>query len=134
MGGDEAMIAVGVGCKKGCASETIVALVRRALTAAQCADAPATLFTHIDKASEAGLRAAAEQLALPLVFLPLETLRQASGRVATHSSRVMAIFGVPSIAETAALAGAGASAILLAPRMNQGGASCAVARAGETVP
>lgn len=121
------MIAIGIGCKKGCASEGIVALVRRALAAAHCAGAPATLFTHIDKASEAGLREAAEKLALPLVFLQPENLRQVAGRVATRSPRVMARFGLPSIAETAALAGAGPASILLAPRLSEAGASCAIA-------
>jgi len=121
------MIAIGLGCRKGCASEAIVALVQSALARAGRADAQASLFTHIDKASEPGLREAAEKLALPLVFLDAATLRQASPRAATSSPRVMALFGLPSIAETAALAGAGPDAVLLAPRMSEAGASCAIA-------
>ena len=39
----------------------------------------------------------------------------------------MALFGLPSIAETAALAGAGPSSVLLLARMSEGGASCAIA-------
>jgi cobalt-precorrin 5A hydrolase len=66
-------------------------------------------------------------LGLPLVFLDEESMRQASLRAATRSPRVMALFGLPSIAETAALAGAGPSSVLLVARMSDGGASCAIA-------
>ncbi len=89
--------------------------------------APAALFTHEAKKSEAGLADAAKALGLPLVFLEAEVLRQASLRAATNSPRVMAMFGLPSIAEAAALAGAGPSSVLLVARISNGGASCAVA-------
>jgi len=46
---------------------------------------------------------------------------------ATNSPRVMAMFGLPSIAEAAALTGAGPSSILLVARMSDGRASCAIA-------
>jgi cobalt-precorrin 5A hydrolase len=127
MVGEEAMIAIGLGCRKGCAGEAIVALVRRALAAIDGAGAQASLFSHADKKDEAGLRDAAQELGFPLVFLDAETLRLTSPRAATKSAKVMAIFGLPSIAETAALAGAGPSSVLLLPRMSQAGASCAIA-------
>jgi cobalt-precorrin 5A hydrolase len=120
-------VAIGIGCKRGCSSEAIVALVGRALAAAFCAGAGARLFTHETKKSEPGLAGAAKMLGLPLVFLEPEVLRQASLRAATSSPRVMALFGLPSIAETAALAGAGPSSVLLVTRMSNGGASCAIA-------
>ena len=120
-------VAIGIGCKRGCSSEAIIALVERAFTAAACAGAPATLFTHEAKRSEAGLASAAEALGLPLVFLEAGVLRQASLRAVTNSPRVMAMFGLPSIAEAAALAGAGPSSVLLLARVSDGGASCAIA-------
>jgi cobalt-precorrin 5A hydrolase len=122
-----AAVAIGLGCKKGCASEAIVALVERVMTAASCAGASACLFTHAAKRSEPGLADAAEALGLSLVFLEAEVLRQASLRAATSSPKAMALFGLPSIAETAALAGAGPSSVLLVARMSEGGASCAIA-------
>jgi cobalt-precorrin 5A hydrolase len=131
MVGDEAMIAIGIGCKKGCAAQTIVALVRAARASINDTGAPATLFTLADKQRETGLRDAAQELGLPLVFLEAEVLRQASGRAMTRSDRVMAMFGLPSIAETAALAGAGPASILLAPRISEAGASCAIAGSRE---
>src|SRR6202047_4867092 len=121
-----ATVAIGIGCKRGCSSEAIASLVERAIAAA-CAGAPAALFTHEAKKSEAGLASAAKALGLPLVFLDGLVLRQASLRAATNSPRVMAMFGLPSIAEAAALAGAGPSSVLLAARLSDGGASCAIA-------
>lgn len=134
MGGDEMKIAIGVGCRKGCASEAIVALVRRALESAQGEGwdgATAALYTHQAKRAEAGLFEAASALAMPLVFLDVETLREAAPNAATRSKKVMALFDLPSIAETAALAGAGAGATLLAPRVNAAGVSCAIAKGGD---
>jgi cobalt-precorrin 5A hydrolase len=127
----KASIAIGIGCKKGCAAEAIVALVQRALVAASCAGAEAHLFTHAAKKNEVGLTDAAKSLGLPLVFLEPEVLRQASLRGVTSSPRVMALFGLPSIAEAAALAGAGPSSVLLVTRMSNGGASCAIAGTRE---
>lgn len=97
------------------------------MAAAAGAGAPRALFTHEAKKSEAGLANAAKALGLPLVFLDGQVLRQASLRAATNSPRVMAMFGLPSIAEAAALAGAGPSSVLLIARMSDGGASCAIA-------
>ncbi|MGA2636311.1 MAG: cobalamin biosynthesis protein [Methylocella sp.] len=126
-------IAIGIGCRKGCSSEAIVALVRRALEragfdGAQREDTTAAIFTHQAKRIEAGLFAAAAELALPLVFLDEESLRAAAPRAASKSEKVMALFDLPSIAETAALAGAGAGATLLAPRISAAGVSCAIAK------
>jgi len=120
-------VAIGIGCKRGCTSEAIVALVERAIAAAACAGTPAALFTHEAKKSEAGLACATEALGLPLVFLDGQVLRPASLRAATNSPTVIAMFGLPSIAEAAALAGAGPSSVLLVARMSNGGASCAIA-------
>ncbi len=66
-------------------------------------------------------------MAAPLTPLPLEALQAEAGRVLTRSEAVMARFGVPAIAEAAALAGAGAGGRLLGPRLAEGGATCAVA-------
>src|SRR3984893_15826452 len=90
-------VAIGIGSKRGCSSEAIVALVERAIAAASCTGAPATLFTHEAKKGEAGLASAAKALGLPLVFLDGQVLRQASLRAATNSPRVMAMFGLSSI-------------------------------------
>ena len=58
-------------------------------------------------------------------------LEAASARAETRSARVLALTGVPSIAEAAALAAAGPAARLILPRIKLGPATCALAVAGE---
>ncbi|MGI8568028.1 MAG: cobalamin biosynthesis protein [Methylocella sp.] len=123
---EAAVVAIGIGCKRDCSSEAILALVERAIAAASCAGMQARLFKHEAKNNEAALAGVAQALGLPLVFLDTQILRQASLRTATNSPRVMAMFGLPSIAEAAALAGAGPSSVLLVARISDGGASCAI--------
>lgn len=122
-------LAIGVGCKRNCPGETIEALVRLAILRAGREEAPAALFTHAAKHGEAGLLMAAARLGLPLVFLPADVLQEAAPRAETRSARVVALFGVPSLAETAALAGAGAGSRLVLARITEAGASCAIAEA-----
>jgi cobalt-precorrin 5A hydrolase len=59
--------------------------------------------------------------------VPQQELVAAGARAETHSERVIALKGVPSIAEAAALAAGGPSARLLAPRVVLGPATCALA-------
>ena len=119
-------VAIGIGCRSGCAGSAIAALVAKVL--AEAGGGAAALFTSVDKQSEPGIAAAAMQLGLPLVYLPRAALQQASPGAQTRSERVVELFGVPSVAETAALAGAGQGAALVVRRQSAGGASCAAAR------
>jgi cobalt-precorrin 5A hydrolase len=73
----------------------------------------------------------AEKFGVRVVSLPQSELRTASDRAATRSQRVAALTGVPSVAETAALAAAGPTARLLATRRIVGGATCALAASGS---
>jgi cobalt-precorrin 5A hydrolase len=130
------MLAIGVGCRIGTAADDIVTLVRRAIERAAGAGRTgethgrvgrAALFTAVEKQSEAGLREAASILAMPLVFLPKAALAGSADKAQTHSERVVQLFGVPSLAETAALAGAGVGAELIVTRISSDGVTCAVA-------
>jgi cobalt-precorrin 5A hydrolase len=121
------MIAVGIGCRNSCASEAIVAIVRRALADCPKADGAPRLFSLADKSGEPGLSAAAQALGLDLVFLSREALAAVTPRLLTRSAAAQRRFGIASVAEAAALAGAGPNARLLAPRLAAGGATCAIA-------
>lgn len=130
------MIAAGVGCRVGCSVEQVILAVTQALdTAGRTLDDVRALYTADFKATEAGLLGAAELLDKPLVMLPLEQLKAHASAALTASARVAARFGVPSVAETAALAGAstfapcGAQTRLLGPRHVSGDATCALASA-----
>jgi cobalamin biosynthesis protein CbiG len=58
-------------------------------------------------------------------------LRARDKDVLTRSARVEQMFGVGSVAEAAALAGAGSGSILLAPRVATTRLTCAIACARE---
>ena len=93
--------------------------------------APATvllgLFTLIDKQGEPGLTEAAARLGFAVTYLDREALRAREGQVRTRSAMAEARFGVASVAEAAALAGAGPRSVLIVPRLAEGGATCAIA-------
>ncbi len=125
------MIAIGIGCRRKCRAEDIVTLVRDALaTLPGTGDVVTGLFSVADKRGEPGLAAAAAALGLPLVFLDRSMLQLVAGGARTRSRRVEEMFGLPSVAETAALAGAGRGAVLLVPRLACATATCAVAGPG----
>ena len=121
------MIAVGVGCKSGVTADDVITLVEEGLSRVE-GETIAGLFTGASKAHESGLAEAAASLSLPLLFLPEIALQKVACRAETRSERVVALFGVPSIAETAALVGAGEGSTLIVPRMSRGGVTCAIAK------
>lgn len=95
-------------------------------------DEVSALYAPAARRDAAALRAAAAQLGKRLEFVALERLAQHSEAVLTRSERVLSALGIPSAAETAALAGAcaqqpGSSPRLLGPRSSAGGATCALA-------
>jgi cobalt-precorrin 5A hydrolase len=132
----EAVIAAGFGCRAGCPVEHVLAALEQALAAqGRRLDEIRALYTADFKRSEAGLLRAAESLNKPLLALSVARLRAQSGAALTCSAHTLERFGVPSVAETAALAGAsstgddarGNSARLLGPRLVSGSATCALA-------
>jgi cobalt-precorrin 5A hydrolase len=58
-------------------------------------------------------------------------LEAAGAGAQTRSLRVLALTGLPSVAEAAALAAAGPRARLIVPRVSAATATCALAVAGE---
>lgn len=105
-------LAIGVGCRRGASAASIVALVERTL-AGQVGLAK-QMFTIEQKAGDDNLRNAARSLGLDLVGLSATTLRAQAQRLANTSPAAQKRFGVPNVAEAAALAGAGESSRLVA--------------------
>jgi len=127
------MMVAGLGGRRGVATADVLAAVAAALAAAgRDLTALSALATSTAKAREAGLRDAARALGLALHALPDAALLAAGPRCLTRSARVLVATGLPSLAEAAALAGAGEGGVLLGPRIAAGGAAtCALA---ETPP
>jgi cobalt-precorrin 5A hydrolase len=122
--GEAMSAAVGVGCNSQATVAAIVALVREAGARAACEIS--SLHTAREVRSPA-LDAAAVELGLTLTRHDLDALAATRDRVASHSERVEALFGVGSLAEAAALAGAGPGAHLIVPKFSADGVSCAAA-------
>ncbi|WP_284247317.1 cobalamin biosynthesis protein, partial [Methylobacterium haplocladii] len=61
------------------------------------------------------------------IGLAPEALRAVDARVPTRSARIEAQRGVGSVAEAAALAGAGPGTVLILPRIASAGTTCALA-------
>jgi cobalt-precorrin 5A hydrolase len=125
-----ARVAIGVGCRLGSSANAIEALVRHALDRAPQTERLG-VFTILDKSTEPGLIAAARRLGLDLVFLTRDALREQAPFVQTRSIRSGTRFGVPSVAEAAALAGAGTGGVLIFPRIVSQGVTCAIARSRD---
>ena len=121
------LIAIGLGCRASASSEAIAALAREALTKMGARLGEEVLFTSEHKRGEANIEGAAAMLGLPLRYLPHADLLVQAPRAATRSARVERHVGLPSLAETAALAGAGEGGVLIVTRLAAGGATCAIA-------
>lgn len=125
------MIVVGVGCRRGAPAADIEAAIRAALARAGVSeDALDAVATIAAKRGEAGIVAAATTFGVRVVAVPETALKTADERTETRSERVLALMGVSSVAEAAALAAAGPSARLIGPRLVCGAATCALAASG----
>ena len=126
------MIVAGIGCRRGAPAPDIEAAVRAALVRANITAGELDVIATIAaKRGEVGIQAAAEKLGVCVIVVSEADLKTASDRPATRSERVLALTGVPSVAETAALAAAGPAARLISPRLVVGAATCALAVSGQ---
>jgi cobalt-precorrin 5A hydrolase len=122
------MIVAGIGCRKECDAAEIVRLVEAALVrvaaprAALMALAAPAFKTDADAPREA-----ATALGLPLLLIGDADLKSAESRAVTKSAAALKATGIASVAESAALAGAGVGATLLLPRIKGHGVTCALA-------
>jgi cobalamin biosynthesis protein CbiG len=128
---DQAMIVAGIGCRRDAGAPDIEAAIQAALARAGItAGALQAIATARAKAAEPGITATAAKLGLSVVPIADAELKAAGTRVTTRSDRVLALTGVPSLAEAAALAAAGPSSRLIASRLVVGAATCALASSG----
>ncbi|MCW2315970.1 cobalt-precorrin 5A hydrolase [Rhodoblastus acidophilus] len=122
--------AVGVGFSSTATAEGIASVVRLALARAQAATA--SLHASARKRDSQSLAEAALMLAMPLAFHEETALQSRAADVVSHSPRIAALAGVGSLAEAAALAGAGEGSRLIVEKFSRDGVSCAVAIVSES--
>ncbi len=125
MVGDQALIVAGIGCRRHCRPEEIVALVREAEALAGMA--ATKLAAPEFKRSEPGLLAAAARLGTPLAWVDGDSMAAAQSRCLTRSAVAASRVGHASVAEAAALAAVGPRGRLLLPRIAAATATCALA-------
>jgi cobalt-precorrin 5A hydrolase len=126
------MIVAGIGCRRGATVEAVLEAIAAAIASSNVA-APQLVGLAVpeEKLCEAGIVAAADRLALPVIGVSLADLARVGDGTLTYSERVQAMKGVPSVAEAAALAAAGAGARLIAARTTTPTVTCALARGGD---
>jgi cobalt-precorrin 5A hydrolase len=131
---EKAVIVAGVGCKRGAPMQDIETALHTALARAGLgASDLGAIATGKTKQDERGIETVAAKLGVKLMLISDCELKAAGGRATTRSERVSALMGLPSLAETAALAAAGPSARLIVSRLIVGAATCALA-ASDAVP
>lgn len=134
--GDEGLIfhppvlALGIGCERGCDAEEIAALARDCLAEAGLAAAAVAAVVSVAlKVDEPGIHALAAALDVPARFFAAERLLAETPRLTVRSEAAFRAAGCWGVAEGAALAAAGPGGALVVPRRQSRRATCAVARA-----
>jgi cobalt-precorrin 5A hydrolase len=125
------MIVAGIGCRKGASAADISAVIAHALAHAGLASQALDVIAAPESKGDEGVSVAAAALGVPLVLVSRADLQAAGARAQTRSERVLALIGVPSVAEAAALAASGPASRLIVPRMSVGIATCALAASTE---
>jgi cobalt-precorrin 5A hydrolase len=125
MGGDQAVIVAGIGCRRDCPAADIVAAIRQAESVSGYV--VTALAAPRFKAEEIGLGEATGLLGLGLTLVDNAALAAVQSRCVTISTVVERHTGFASVAEAAALAVAGSEARLCLARIAVGGATCALA-------
>jgi cobalt-precorrin 5A hydrolase len=122
----------GIGCRAGVSAEQVESALAAALGPGR--RSLSCIATPTAKGHEPGIIAAAAARGVPLVLISQSDLEAASAATLTHSDHSIAAMNVPSVAEAAALAGAGPASRLLGPRIAVGPVTCALAGVASHAP
>ncbi len=128
------VLALGVGCERGCPAEELITLARETLAAAGLAEGAVACVASLDlKADEPAVHALEEALGVPARFFSAAELEVLTPRLANPSSVVFREVGCHGVAEGAALAAAGEGGELAVPKTRARRATCALARAAAAI-
>ncbi len=128
------VLALGVGCDRGCPPEELAALVRDTLEAEALAPGAIACVASIDlKMDEPAVHALAASLGVPARFFTPAELNAQAPRLMNPSEVVLKETGCPGVSEGAALAAAGADGELVVPKLKTRRATVALARAPRAI-
>lgn len=122
-------LALGVGCERGCDPGELENLARETLSHHGLSPASLACVVSLDvKTDEPAVLALGRTFDVPVRFFDAQTLEQETPRLANPSDVVFSEVGCHGVAEAAALAAAGPTGTLVAPKRKSLRATCAVAR------
>jgi len=125
------MIVIGIGARPRAGEEDILEVIEEALVALPAMPGLAgrrmSLATPDALPAVAVIEAAARTAGLPFRLVSREALLAAGARCETRSAHALAAYGVPSVAEAAALAVAGQNGRLAVTRIQTAYATAAIA-------
>ena len=122
------VLALGIGCERGCAPEEIAALAQNTLEEATLAAGAVAAVVSVDlKVDEPAIHALATSLGVPARFFPASRLLEETPRLTVRSEAAFRATGCWGVAEGAALAAVGADGDLVVARRQSRRATCAVA-------
>ena len=129
-----AVLALGLGCERGCAPKELILLAKRVLVAGGLAPEAVACVASLDlKADEPAVSAVAAWLGVPLRLFDAATLERETPRLTAPSDVVFRAVGCHGVAEAAALACAGAEGTLAMPKARSERGTCAIARAATII-
>jgi cobalt-precorrin 5A hydrolase / precorrin-3B C17-methyltransferase len=124
------VLALGIGCERGCTGDEIAALAQATLAEHGLAAGAVAAVVSLDiKTDEPALHDLAARLGVPARFFSAAELLAETPRLATPSEAVFRETGCYGVAEGAALAAVGRAGALIVPKRKSARATCAIARA-----
>jgi cobalt-precorrin 5A hydrolase / precorrin-3B C17-methyltransferase len=124
------VLALGIGCERGCSAEEIADLAHSTLAEAGLAATAVAAVVSVElKLAEPGIHALAASLGVAARFFPAPRLLAETARLSERSAAAFRATGCWGVAEGAALAAAGPDGVLVVPKRKSQRATCAVARA-----
>lgn len=128
------VLALGVGCERGCDPAELEDLVRQVLAAEALSPSSIACVASVDlKADEAAVHALAKSLGVPARFFTAAELNELAQRLKNPSDIVLKEIGCPGVSEGAALAAAGPDAALVIEKTKSKRATMALARAPHAI-
>lgn len=128
------VLALGLGCERGCDSGEVIALAEATLAEAGLAEGAIACVVSVDlKADEAAIHAAARRFGVPARFFTAAELEAETPRLHNPSDVVFAEVGCHGVAEGAALAAAGPEGELLVAKHKSRRATCAFGLASSGI-
>jgi cobalt-precorrin 5A hydrolase/precorrin-3B C17-methyltransferase len=123
------VLALGVGCERGCDVDEVLKLVEKTLFDAGLSQQSIACVTSIDlKSDEKAVLELAKNLSVPARFFEASELEALTSRLVNPSDVVFAEVGCHGVSEGAALAAAGHEAELIVAKVKSARATCAIAR------